>query len=134
MKKKLKIGIVIILLLIGMCYIYFFKDSKIVVPCVFHKITGLYCPGCGITRCLNALLHLEFYQAFRYNALVVILLPFIIFYVILLLYNKVKKRSDNNFVQKEVPNYIWYIILIITLLFGVLRNISYFEWLAPTII
>ena len=32
-------------------------------PCFFHWLTGLYCPGCGSTRCLHALLHGNFRQA-----------------------------------------------------------------------
>lgn len=30
--------------------------AKLASPCVFHVVTGLYCPGCGGTRALMALL------------------------------------------------------------------------------
>lgn len=125
MKKR--IGIMITCLIgIGIMYIYFFKHLKITIPCVFHKFTGLYCPGCGITRCFNALLHLEFYQAFRYNPLVFILLPFSIIYIIIYFSYRIKNKK---FV---LPNWIWYGLLIITIIFGILRNIL--PWLAPTYI
>lgn len=26
-------------------------------PCAFHMLTGLYCPGCGGTRAVRALMH-----------------------------------------------------------------------------
>ncbi len=26
-------------------------------PCVFHSLTGWFCPGCGMTRALHALVH-----------------------------------------------------------------------------
>lgn len=39
-------------------------------PCLFHKVTGLYCPGCGGTRAIIAFLHGEFVQSLRYHPLV----------------------------------------------------------------
>src|SRR5690554_3644064 len=52
------------------------------VPCIFHELTGLYCPGCGITRTVLSLLSLDFHQAFRFNPLLVFLLPLYIAYSI----------------------------------------------------
>ena len=43
--------------------------------CVFHKLTGLHCPGCGMTRAAHASLHGRLGEAFRYNPLGMILLP-----------------------------------------------------------
>ena len=39
--------------------------------CVFKILTGSYCPFCGGTRCLSALLQFDLPGALRYNALVV---------------------------------------------------------------
>lgn len=51
-------------------------------PCLFHLATGLYCPGCGGTRAVRALLHGELALSFQYHPLVpyaalVILLEFV---------------------------------------------------------
>ena len=35
--------------------------------CDFYRITGLYCPGCGNTRSVLALLHLDIFTALGYN-------------------------------------------------------------------
>lgn len=43
-------------------------------PCLFNVFTGLYCPGCGITRCLHALAHGDVLRAVDFNALVVFVL------------------------------------------------------------
>lgn len=40
------------------------------VPCLFHLITGLYCPGCGGTRAARYLLHGQIMKSFWYHPLV----------------------------------------------------------------
>lgn len=39
-------------------------------PCLFHFITGLYCPGCGGTRAIRALFHGEILKSFCYHPFV----------------------------------------------------------------
>jgi hypothetical protein len=43
--------------------------------CPFHRLTGLACPGCGLTRASFAVLHGRFGEAFRLNPLGFLLLP-----------------------------------------------------------
>lgn len=43
--------------------------------CLLHEMTGLHCPGCGMTRATHALLHGDVPGAFRFNPLVMALLP-----------------------------------------------------------
>lgn len=60
---------VIIYLLIT--YLFDIHISRYLMPCVFHTVTGYYCPGCGGTRAVAALLHGEFIQSFRFHPMVV---------------------------------------------------------------
>lgn len=46
-------------------------------PCPFWWLTGIYCPGCGSTRGLHALLHGMPLRALDFNPLLVIALPFL---------------------------------------------------------
>lgn len=39
--------------------------------CMIYTILGLYCPGCGGTRAVNALLHGHFLQSLWYHPLVI---------------------------------------------------------------
>ena len=36
-------------------------------PCLFRLVTGFYCPGCGLTRALHALVHFDPIGAWRMN-------------------------------------------------------------------
>ncbi|MEE1348254.1 MAG: DUF2752 domain-containing protein, partial [Bacteroidales bacterium] len=46
--------------------------------CPFLMMTGFKCPGCGSQRAIHSLLHLDFATAFRYNAMLVLSLPFVL--------------------------------------------------------
>ena len=129
MVKNIKIKIMISLIVILLCTSFFFLYTKIniFIPCIFHELTGLYCPGCGITRCLIAIIKLDFMQAFRYNMLVFILLPIFIFIGIKKYYCWLLNKQCILF-----SNRFYITLAIITILFGILRNI--FPVFAPTII
>jgi len=43
--------------------------------CMFHRVTALHCPGCGMTRATHAMLHGEIGKAFRFNLVGMLLLP-----------------------------------------------------------
>lgn len=91
--------------------------------CPIKALTGLNCPGCGITRMFVALFHGDIYQAFRYNPLVFIELPIIAILILLYRFNKKSRK---------VVNILFIILLVITIVYGVLRNIPFFYFLAPT--
>ena len=44
--------------------------NHILLPCIFHKLTGLYCPGCGGTRAVVFLLHGDFLHSLVYHPFV----------------------------------------------------------------
>ena len=119
----------LILILISFLIIYFILSEllDVGIPCLFYEITGYYCPGCGITRLLFSLLKLDFYQAFRYNPLIFIL---IIITGIYWLVKFILKKF--MIISIEIPNYVYYILLVIVIIFGILRNIPMFDFLSPT--
>lgn len=131
MKKRI-VNIILILIVCLFIFIgYFYLNNKygFSINCLFHKYTGFYCPGCGITRCLFALLKFDFYEAFMYNQLVFILLPFLLFLICYRIYLYIFDKEDK--IIKKVPNYVWILLLVIVIGFGIVRNISYFGFLRP---
>jgi hypothetical protein len=50
------------------------NKSTVLPPCPFKTMTGLDCPGCGITRSLHALLHGNVMRALDHNVLFVVAL------------------------------------------------------------
>ena len=111
----------------GILY-YFITRLGISIPCMFHKITGLYCPGCGVSRMCIHLIQLDFYKAFRSNPGVFISLPFLAVLFLMHLHDYIR--------YNHIPKYKWLTVLEITdavilIIFGVLRNIPAFAFLAP---
>ena len=60
---------------VGCAYALFCHLTGWGIPCPFHALTGLNCPGCGVSRMLLSLLRLDFAAAFRYNAVLFCMLP-----------------------------------------------------------
>ena len=129
MKKKF-IGVFSLLLII-IVYLILNKYHIICIPCLIHEITGMYCPGCGVTRMLINILSGNFYQAFRYNPLLFIFIPFFILYILDLFISKVKNKK---MITELFEPYIWYVLIGIFIVYGILRNIPYFDYLKPTLI
>lgn len=126
---KRKIGLIIVIVVGLVCYLLLGDYFHLYLFCPIKKVTGLYCPGCGVTRMLLSILKGNFYQAFRYNPLIFILLPFFIIYYLDYLYCSTKKKKP-SFSRLE-PG-IWYVLITIFLVYGVLRNIPIFDFLRPT--
>ncbi|KWS04686.1 putative membrane protein [Lysobacter capsici AZ78] len=96
--------------------------------CVFHSFTGLYCPGCGITRALHALVHGDIAQMLAMNALLpvaMLTLPLIVLHGL-----GYRLPLPQRVIATLVDGKLWLIGLGA---FWVLRNLPWppFSWLAP---
>lgn len=96
--------------------------------CPFLSLTGPYCPGCGSTRCLHALAHLDLAAAWAMNPLLVLALPAL---TLMLLWNSgLRPAGLAPLAQLLGRARLWLWLL---LGFAVLRNLTFppFVWLAP---
>jgi hypothetical protein len=98
--------------------------------CPFNALTGLACPGCGMTRGLHALLHGDALGALDYN----LLLPGILFffgYLFVSLFLTAGRGRGLNF-KVFTPLVIWGFFGF-AIVFTILRNLPYYPFniLAP---
>ena len=129
MIKIIKNNFIVSLVIFVFLYLIISSIIELYIPCVFNEVTGLFCPGCGVTRMLKSMLKLDFYQAFRYNPLLFIFFPFIIYIIIDYIYSFYKKKKSKF---KTLPQWFWNILLVITIIYWILRNII--PYLAPTVV
>lgn len=97
-------------------------------PCPSLWLTGLFCPGCGTTRALHALVHGDLPRALSMNPLMVLSLPPVA--VLLAQGLKVLPASLEPLARHLGNARVWAVVLIG---YGVLRNLPWppFSWLAP---
>lgn len=117
-------------LLVVFVYYYF---ADVVTPnaagisCMFKRFTGFSCSGCGTQRALHYLLHFQFIKALQLNAIFIIGFPFLIglYYTLIEVYITRTKKPEGFYYKTQTG----IIVLVITLLFTVLRNIPYYPFL-----
>jgi len=113
------IRIALILLGIGALYALFVHITGLAVPCPIRLVTGLECPGCGVSRMMMSIFRLDLRAAFHYNMAIFCLLPlmaatFARYVYVYIRYGRMKdKLADIS---------VWFMIAVL-LLFGVMRNI-----------
>jgi hypothetical protein len=119
-------------IVIPLLYFFVFPLYQQYFPkCLFHEVTGLYCPGCGSQRAFVALLNEDIVTALHDNALATLLLPFLLYVAAMFFLNTFREKRIytkvfNSFLS---PRFI----LILVIVFFILRNISVYPFtiLAP---
>ena len=116
--QVLKKGAVI--LAVGCAYCVWLALTGIGIPCVFHLVTGLKCPGCGVSRMLVALFRLDFRAAFEYNAVLLCMLPLLL---ALLTVSSVRYVKTGEQKMSRLENGTVWGMVILLLIWGVIRNL-----------
>lgn len=65
----------VLLTWVVLLFLYDPEQHEAFLPCPFHWLTGLFCPGCGAQRAVHDLLHGRLLEAFGHNAALVAGLP-----------------------------------------------------------
>ena len=130
--KKILNGILLLIIIVVAVIFYVLDPTKhsIFPNCMFHSLTGAYCPGCGSQRALHSLLHFDIAGVVSYNFLFLPAALFLIYHYVHPLLNRAFGwKLPNLFYRKNTP----WIVLVIVVLFWVLRNLPWhpFSVLAP---
>ena len=123
-------GVILTATFLGIAAVVFFFNPathKFYPVCQFHRLTGLNCPGCGMTRALYALLHGEIFTALRDNALFIFGLGALAWRGGRFGWNKLRGQTNGDFFPAKFP----WLLLVIASLFTVLRNLPAFAFLSP---
>ena len=87
--------------------------------CFFHQTTGLLCPGCGALRASHQLLHGHLAAAFRFNPVLVVSLPILVW----LGTSYGLQKRGNQATSLNVRSFWLWLILVAMLVVSVLRNL-----------
>ena len=107
----------------GLLYGIFVSYTGLAIPCLFRKVTGLLCPGCGVTGMCVALLHLNWKGAFFcHPVLFVLLLPLTAVFIC----SAAGYVQNGSFRFARWQNLILYVSVAALVIFGVVRNLVRF--------
>ena len=111
---------VVLFVLAGLLYALFVKIAGFGYPCFFHLITGLNCPGCGITRAAMCILNFDFIGAIKANAFlipIVLFVGWIAFYTLRRYIKTGVFRLDSGSRAADI------IFVVLLVAWGIVRNI-----------
>jgi len=99
--------------------------------CTFHRLTGLHCPGCGMTRAAAALAHGNLAAAFRFNPVGMVLLPLALVGLGLEAFGWIRAKPPRYRLQPGARA-AWLLVWLV-IAFWILRNLPWwpFTLLAP---
>lgn len=126
LRKSAEIKKISILCSFAALYLLWVNATGLGIPCPIHLLTGLRCPGCGMTRAFVSLCHFHFHQAFRYNILSVTLVP-LLAVLLLIRENRYIRTGKYDAASAKISfaeKILLFLMLLSAFLYGILRNIG----------
>lgn len=128
-KRRIPLGLLgwgaVAALLAFTVYVYFsdpFAGEGSVTLCVFHAVTGLDCPGCGMTRAAWMLMHGHPIESLKQN-------PFL-FVIFIAAYMGFAELSPHmigkQLPQLTIPDWLLLVMCALVVVFSVVRNVLKF--------
>ena len=121
--RRLLVGIACgVVVFVGLCCLYFVLKPhfRFLSPgCPFKRVFFLYCPGCGGTRAVEALLRGDLLTSVRSN-------PVVVWGLVLCIWQYI--RMVRSYIRRDracfrIPSWSWISVIVIILTFFVVRNL-----------
>ena len=113
-----KIIFLLLICVFAAAYLIWLRMGGPAVPCLFHLVTGLDCPGCGITRMFLAASRMDFEGALRANPFLFLTFPCPAFLIAHSTCRWVKNRKISKKTEACAAFYCIDLVL-----FGIFRNL-----------
>jgi hypothetical protein len=88
--------------------------------CMFHRLTGLDCPGCGGLRAAHQLLHGHWKVAFALNPLLFVVAPTLVWFGVAQVWRTLTSRELSH--PFKHPAWFWALFAVVVV-FGIVRNL-----------
>lgn len=97
-------------------------------PCPLYTTTGVWCPGCGLTRATHAFVNGDVAAALGFN----LFAPIVLGALVVSWWSWVRVSTDRPPVRWDrVPTAVWIVLAIAAMVFTIARNTARFSYLAP---
>lgn len=104
-------------------------DQRLFPPCPLHGLTGLWCPLCGGTRTVGALLQGDVAAAAGYNVLVLAFAPVVVLGLLWWAFGAATGRNDGRI--PVISTRLVAAVAVTFVVFAVVRNLPGMELLNP---
>lgn len=104
----------------GLAYGLWVDRTGLALPCPFRAVTGLQCPGCGVTRLCVALLRGDLAAAWQANPVLLLLLPAL---AALLLRTAVRYVREGRTAGPRWEGAVTWAMIAVLAVWGVVRNL-----------
>ena len=120
--KSTSKAVLVTAFLLAVCLIYLLSGLLFgfYIPCPFRTLTGLKCPGCGLSHAAQDIIRLDFKAAIHDNALSLVIFPYLGFMIYRnYLYLSGKKDTPSEVIGRRID----VIFLVMILFWWIIRNI-----------
>jgi hypothetical protein len=103
-------------------------DGAAFIPCPLYRLTGLWCPGCGLTRATHHLLLGDLAGALGRNLLLPLVIGLAVWAWVAWTMQSTGRPARG---PSALPNAFWVVVGVTALAFAVVRNLPFGAALAP---